>query len=175
MLTSNKNKRKCQSVFELQWRPTGQETERRRPATHKLETHAENLRTVTPQWRNPQSETVKIGRHTRLPTEATLISYGAPPNRKVRGRISLATGAKEDQGMKISRTDTADFTRACRKTSPTSETEGGERESPACVRSTGRPDRPVSNGDWNPTDASSVFANHLPIGRPNGLRKTIGG
>ena len=176
MLTSNKNKRKCQSVFELQWRLTGQETARRRPATHKPETHAENLRTVTPQWRNLQSEMAKIGRHTRLPTEATHISYGASQSLMIlRGRNSAATGAKEDQGMKISRTGTADFTPTYRKTSPTSATAGGKRESQARARSTDRPDRPVSRRDWNHTAVSSASDNHLPIGRPNEWRKTIGG
>ena len=133
--------------------------------------HSADLRTVTRQWRNPQHPSKDI----RHPTEDMRISSGEPSKKKVRGKNSSASGAKDDHGTRSSLTGTADSTPVCHKTSLTSETEGGERESPACVQRTGRPDRPVSKRDWSPTDVSSVSDNHSPISRPNGQRKTIGG
>ena len=77
--------------------------------------------------------------------------------------------------MKTSRTGTADFTPTYRKTSPTSATVGGKRESLARARSTDRPDRPVNSRDWNHTVVFTVSDNLSPIHRPNERRKTTGG
>ncbi len=113
------SKTECRSVSELQRLITVQGPERRRPGTHRPETRAADPHGATPQWRNPPQAT----RDIRRPTEDIHISYGAPSNKKVRGKISSANGAKEDHGIQISRTDAADFTPVCHKTSPTTETE----------------------------------------------------
>ena len=123
-----------------------------------------------PQWRNPPP----TSRDTRRPTEDIRISSGEPNNKKVRGKTSSANGAKEDHGIQISRTGTADFIPTCHKTSPTTETEGGERESQLC-QVTGILDLPVSSQDWNHTDVFSVSVNLSPIHCPNGWSEMIGG
>ena len=115
-----------------------------------------------------------MSRDTRHPTEDMHISSGEPNNKKVSGKTCLVNGAKADHGIQISGTGTADYIPACHKTSLTTETEGGERESQLCQDTEVR-DQPASSPDWRATDVFTVSDSPSPILCPNGRRKTIGG
>ena len=102
------------------------------------------------------------------------ISSGEQNNKKVRGKMCLVNGAKAGHDIQISGTGTADYIPACHKTSLTTETEGGERESQLC-QVTGILDQPVSSPDWKATDVFTVSVNLSPIHCPNGWSEMIGG
>ena len=102
------------------------------------------------------------------------ISSGEPNNKKVSGKTCLDNGAKADHGIQISGTGTADYIPACHKTSLTTETEGGERESQLCQVTEIR-DQPASSPDWRATDVFTVSVNLSPILCPNGWSEMIGG
>ena len=115
-----------------------------------------------------------MNRDTRHPTEDMHISSGEPNNKKVSGKTCLVNGAKEGHGIQISGTGTADYIPACHRTSLTTETEGGERESQLCQVTESR-DPPASSPGWRATDVFTVSDNLSPTYCPNVWKKTIGG